>query len=165
MPRITIGTKVIDFPGSGRDANWSQSVIEFAVEVANVLAGLASRFDISPRVQILTNDANTNLDLDTVIFPSGSVRSFVFTYSIYRTNGTTSITEAGTITGVFDTLTSTWEIQRDFEGDKQANGNSYHSFIMSGDQMQLSTVAMGGSYDSINSKISYSAKTNLVNDL
>jgi hypothetical protein len=165
MPKLVVGTKVIDFPNSGRDANWSPAVIEFAQAVTDVLAGLASQFDISPRVQILSSDSNINLDLETVVFPSGSVRSFTLTYSIYRTNGVSSITEAGTLVGLYDTLSSTWELQREFEGDKQLDGTSYHTFNMSGDQVQFSSVAMGGAYDNINSKISLSAKTILVNDL
>ena len=48
------------------------------------------------------------------------------------------------------------------QGTKQSTGALYHTFAMSGDQLTLTTVAIGGSYDSINSKISYSAATELV---
>ena len=157
---ITIGNQVISFPSQGEDPNWAPPVIDFAQAVANQLQATASAFDIPPRAQILTSDANTNLNLTGVIFPSGSVRSFTFTYAVYRTNGVLSIAENGIITGVYDTLNSIWILSREFT-DNRANGNStlYHTFTMSGDQMQFSSVAIGGSYDSTNSKVSFAAKT------
>lgn len=165
MPRINIGGTIINFPNSGTDANWAPAVIEFAQAVADVLASIASPFDISPRVQILTSDNNINININSVTFPSGSVRAFLFSYAIYRVNDTMALAETGSIYGVYDTLNSTWSLNHQFEGEKQSSGQPYHTFIMSGDQMQLSTVAIGGSYDSNNSKISYSAKTNLITDL
>lgn len=58
-----------------------------------------------------------------------------------------------------------WILQHEFTGERQTSGIPYHTFSMSGDQLQMSTVAIGGAYDSINSKISYSAKTLLVSDI
>lgn len=165
MPRITIGSTVIDFPNSAADSNWAPAIDEFAQAVADQLAAIASQFDISPRVQILTSDANTNLIISSAVFPSGSVRAFQFFYSIYRTNTVIALAEQGTVSGVFDDLSSTWILQHEFEGERQSNGTAYHTFSMSGDQVTLDTVAIGGSYDSTNSKISYSAKTLLVSDL
>lgn len=157
--QLIVGTQVINFPNAGADASWAPAVIQFAQAVTEQLATLSSQFDISPRVQTLTSDANTNLNISGAIFPDGSVRSFRFTYSIYRTNGVTSLVEEGIVSGVFDTLNATWDLQRDFQGPRQSNGIPYHMFSISGDQIQLSTVAMGGSYDSITSEITYSAKT------
>lgn len=165
MPRLVVGSQVIEFPNSGKDANWSPAVIQFAQAVADQLAAIASQFDISPRVQILTSDANTNLDVSGVIFPSGSVRSFVFSYGIYRTNGVISVKDEGYVNGIFDDLSASWILQHDFQGDRQSDGFPYHVFNMNGDQLQISTVAIGGAYDNINSKISYAAKTILVSDL
>lgn len=161
---ITIGNTVIPFPTSGSDANWSEPIVEFAEAVAQVLQGVSLQFDVSPRVQLLSLDANSGLSIVGANFPNGSVRKFVFNYAIYRTNGTISVIDAGTVTGSFDTLGAVWNLQVEFNGTKQADGTSYHTFAMSGDQLQLSTVAIGGVYDNSNSKISYSAKTELVSN-
>jgi hypothetical protein len=162
---ITIGNQVIAIPSPGDDPNWAQAIDDAFTAIADQLQATSSTFDISPRVQILTSDTNTNLNLTGVIFPSGSVRSFSFGYAVYRTNGVFSIAENGVITGVYDTLGAQWILGRQFT-DNRANGDAtlYHTFNMSGDQMQLSTVAIGGAYDSVNSKISFSAKTILVSD-
>jgi hypothetical protein len=165
MIRINIGQQTIAFPTSGTDANWAAGVVAFAQAVASQLASVASQFDISPRVQILTSDANTNLNISDVVFPSGSVRSFSFNYAIYRTNATTSLAETGFVNGVYDSLSSTWNLEQEFIGNRQTDGSLFHTFSMNGDQLQLTTVAMGGAYDNTTSKISYAAKTILVNDI
>jgi hypothetical protein len=164
--RIVVGSQVIEFPSSGQDANWAPAVIQFAQAAADQLAAIASQFDISPRVQILTSNANTNLDVNGVIFPSGSVRSFAFSYAIYRVSDTPfSLAEDGMVSGVYDTLNSTWNLQHEFEGSRQADGTPYHTFTMSGDQLQITTVAISGAYDNVNSKLSYAAKTVLTSDI
>lgn len=162
---ITIGQTVVPFPKSGDNEDWSGPIILFAQAVSNQLATVGSQFDISPRVQVLSTDANVNTNLIGLIFPSGFVRSFSFNYSIYRTNTVISIAETGFVNGVFNTLSSTWNLEHEFSGNRQADGTLYHSFVMTGDQLQLNTVAIGGAYDNANSKISCAAKTILVNNL
>ena len=163
--RLVVGSQVIEFPSSGQDANWGGAVIQFAQAVTDQLAAISSQFDIPPRVQILSSNTNSGLSVDSCVFPSGSVRSFIFNYAIYRVSDTNSLSEDGIVNGVYNTDTSTWSIEHEFNGIKQTSGLPYHTFTMSGDQLQISTIAISGSYDSTNSKISYSAKTQLVSDV
>lgn len=162
MPNIQIGNQTIPFPDSGSSPNWSQAVIDFAEAVATQLASISSEFDVAPRVQQLTSDVNTNLPVFACIFPNGSVRSFSFNYAIYRTNNVTTSTEQGEVNAVYDTEASTWTLEHEFNGTKQNDGSMYNTFSMSGDQLVLSTAAIGGSYNNTESTISYFAKTNLV---
>ena len=162
---LQIGNTIINFPATGSSPDWSQGVIAFAEAVTTQLLGLSLPSDVLPAVQILTSDANSSLPLVGATFPNGTVRSFNFTYAIYRTNGVTNISETGQVTSVYNTGNAVWEIQRDYEGDKQSDGTSYHSFAMSGDNLTFSSTAIGGRYDSINSKISFSAKTQLVSSV
>lgn len=169
MAKVIVGTTVIDFPTSGTDANWGIAVEQFATAVANQLAGLASPFDVSPRVTTLNNDANSSLPVPGCLFPHTSVRSFFLNYAIYRTNGsgvgTTTLAEEGSVSGVYDDVTTLWYLEQEFNGQRQPNGDVYHTFSMVGDELNITTVAINGSYDSINSKLSYSAKTILVSNL
>lgn len=162
--QITIGNQVINIPSSGESPNWSEAIDDAFEAIATALLGIASPFDISPRAQTLTSDANTNLNIADVIFPHGSVRGFSFNYAVYRTNGVTSLAEQGFVNGVYDTLAGSWSIQHEFTGPRQTDGSVYHSFSMSGDQLQFSCPALGGSYNSTDSKLSYSASTILVSD-
>jgi hypothetical protein len=164
--RLVIGTQVIEFPSSGQNANFAPGIIQFAQAVTDQLSAIASQFDITPRVQILSVDVNNTIDVDSCVFPSGSVRSFTFTYAIYRVNSTTSFSEDGTVVGVYDTLNSIWILQHEFEGTRQSSGLPYNTFSMSGDQLKISTTTIGGTgYDGTNSELSYSAKTLLVSNI
>ncbi len=164
MPLITVGSEVIDFPNSGTDPNWAPAVIAYAQAVANQLQAQASPFDVPPKVQILTSDSNVNLNLTDAIFPSGSVRSFSMYYTIFRTNTVDSVLDQGEVYGSYNSDTTAWVLSEKFNGTRQDDGLPYQSFNMSGDQLQLNTVAIGGSYDSVNSTISFSAKTELATE-
>lgn len=161
MPKIQIGQDIINFPSNGSDALWSPAVIQFAQIVANTLSGTA--VNIPPKVQTLSNDLNTNADLIGATFDGGAYRKFSLSYVIYRErlDGSFSISESGTLTGSFNELSNSWELQDEYIGDRQANGTSWHSFTISGDQIQFSTPAIGAPYDNVNSKISFSAQREL----
>lgn len=164
MPKIQVGTDIINFPNNGSDALWSPAIIQFAEAVADTLSGIVSPYDITPKVQTLTTDGNTSLTLTGATFSGSNVRKFELSYAIYRTrsDASLSISEAGTLTGTFNTLTASWEIEDEYIGNRQANGDSYHYFTIGAEQVFLDTVAIGGAYDNVNSKISFSAKTELV---
>ena len=167
MPKIQIGTDIINFPNSGTDALWSPAVIQFAEAVADKLAALASEYDIPPQVQNLNSDSNTNLVINNAAFAGNVVRKFSFNYAIYRatTDLSVKIAEAGTLTAVYNTGTSSWDFEDQYVGDRQANGESYHLFdVNSSGQVLLTTVAIGSPYDSTNSRISFSGKTEKVNN-
>lgn len=155
--KVIIGSYVITFPTSGTDANWAEPVSEFAVAVEEKLAQVGLPYDISPQVSPISKDSVQNLGN----FPGSEVRGFTFTYSTYRlaTSPVTSKIETGTVIGVYNETTSAWTLEHEFAGDKQANGGAYLSFDMSQDTLQVTPVDIGGTYDSINSTISYSAKT------
>lgn len=164
---VVIGNTVIQIPNTGASAIWSEAIIQFVQAVEVQLQAIASPFDIPPTVQVLTSNTNAAINLTgtgaNLTFPSGSVRSFVFTYSIYRLSSTDSVTETGTVIGVYNTDDASWSMQHEYIGDVQTSGASYVTFSMSGsDELLLTTVAIPGVYDSTDSKISYSAQTELV---
>lgn len=164
---ITIGTTTVQFPNTGASPLWSEAVIQFAELVAIQLQAQASPFDIAPTVMTLTNNINTNVVLTgngaNLSFPSGQVRSFEFSYGIYRKSSTNSYIETGKVSGVFNSTTNSWSIQHDYMGDVQASGASWLDFDMNGnDELVLTTVLIPGVYNGVDSKISYSAKTELV---
>lgn len=165
---ITVGGVVIQFPNTGSSPIWSEAVIQFAQAVAIQLQTIASPFDIAPTVQILTSNANVGINLNgngaNLSFPSGSVRSFTFTYAVYRKTSTPTVNiQKGTVNGIYNTIGAAWSIEHDFEGDAP-NGVPYCTFdINSSDELILTTTALSpGVYDSVNSTISYSATTELV---
>lgn len=172
MPRIIIGSKVIEFPSSGADANWAPAITDFAVAVADELAGLISPFDVSPRVQTLNTNPSVGNYLDINVedcsFENDQVRGFFFSYTIYREStgvGAEKLDEVGTVNSVYNTDTGDWSYNHSFNGETQADGSAWHEFLMSGDQLVLRVWGIGGVYNDIDSKISYSAKTLLIDNL
>jgi hypothetical protein len=163
--KIVVGSQVITIPAQGADPAWAQGIISALTAIATQLQGIASTFDIPPSVQVLTSDANTDLNVTNVVFPSDLVRSFSFNYAIYRTNDTIALAENGTVNGVYNTLDAMWELEHEFQGKRKVDGTPYTSFTMSGDQLQVSTLAIGGAYNDTESRLSYAAKTILVQDL
>lgn len=160
MPRIIIGSDVIEFPTSGTDANWAPAVDQFAVAVEEVLGGIVSIYDVTPQVQEINigggGSDSAATDIEKCVFDYALLRGFTFYYSLYRTNGTLGISENGTVTGSYNTLTALWEIEHSFSGVRKTNGSLYHIFSMSGNILQLTATAITGSVSG--SKISYSAK-------
>lgn len=160
MPKITIGSQVIDFPNTGSDAVWSESVVDFAVATAEELSGLTSAYDIPPNDSPLPNNTSfTAIANGSVAFPSGFVRSFVFTYSITRTNSTGNyIAETGTVNGVFNIdpgVNGGWKLNHQFNGEKLTDGSFYHSFRMNNNLLEIKLQDV----DTVEGEISYSAKT------
>jgi hypothetical protein len=155
--KITIGSTVINFPTSGTDANWAEAVVEFAQAVQDKLLEVGLPYDIAPQVSPLAETGVKQLGT----FPSAEVRSFTFTYSTYRvaTSPTTTKEETGVVTAVYNETTASWDIQHEFSGDKQTSGLSYLSFDMNGNTLEVTPTSIGGTYDTVNSTISFSAKT------
>lgn len=156
--KINIGSTVINFPTSGTDANWAEAVTEFALAVENQLLSVGLITDISPQVTDIPETAIKQLfEMD-----SAQVRAFTMQYGSYRVStgvGATSKTVAGVVNGVYNETTSTWTIDHEFYGDKQPNGEPYIDFDMNADVLEVTPVSIGGTYDTINSTISFLAKT------
>lgn len=165
---VTIGTTVIQFPATGQSPIWSEAIIQFVQAVELQLQLTQNPFDISSTVQILTSNTNNNINLNgngaNLSFPTGSVRSFVFNYGIYRLTTTESVIDTGIVNGIYSIDTATWFIQHEFDGDVQTDGTPYHTFDINGsNELVLTTVALSsGVYNNINSTISYSVQTQLV---
>jgi hypothetical protein len=155
--KITIGSTVINFPSSGTDANWAEAVEDFAVAVQDQLNSVGLPFDVSP--QVIPINESGQQTLTATNFPDAVVRAFTFNYSTYRISTTANTIEVGTVIGVFNPSNNNWTLQHEFAGDKQPNGESYIVFDMDNDSLRMTITSIGGTYDTVNSKISFSAKT------
>lgn len=156
--KITIGSTVINFPTSGTDANWAEAVTEFALAVEDRIIAIGLITDIAPQVVDIPETAVKKLfKMDSAI-----VRSFTMQYSSYRVStgvGATSIEVSGVVNAVYNETASSWSIQHEFFGDKQPNGEPYITFDMNVNELEATPVSIGGTYDTVNSTISFSAKT------
>lgn len=153
MPNITVSGTVVNFPDSAASPNWAPAIIQFAQLVATALTLSVGDFDVAPQVYTMVANANTDVSLPNLSFPTAQVRSAFINYSVFRTTDTNTACEAGSLTTVYNSTTSTWEIIRGpYAGDGQITFS-----ITNGGQVQFSTVALSGSNHV--GMISYTAKT------
>ena len=139
---ININGTVINFPTSGDSASWAAPVTEFAQLVEAALNSFVGPFDIPPQVFVMTSNANTNVNLPNLSFPTSNVIGAIISYAVYRQTSTETITETGEIFVDYNATNSIgnkWQISKDFVGDAQITFN-----ITDVGQVQFSTVLMPG---------------------
>ncbi len=139
---VTINGTTIAFPTSGTSANWSEPVTEFAQLVEGALNSFVGPFDIPPQTFIMTTNANTNVNLPNLAFPTSTVLGAIISYSVFRSTNSVTVTETGTITVNYNPTNPTgnkWEINTEFVGDSQTVFN-----ITDVGQVQFSTTLISG---------------------
>lgn len=103
----------------------------------------------------MTSNANTNVDLPNLSFPTANVQGAIISYSVYRnTAAPTTITETGTLMINYNSTFGSglkWEISREYIGDAQVTFN-----VTDVGQVQFSSALISGSGH--NGKIVYQAK-------
>jgi hypothetical protein len=101
---ITIGTTPISYPSPGDAPGWGAAATEAMEAVAEVLASLSNPNDILETTFTVANNVSSFSNVLGLAFNTGAVRSAEIAYSIVRTSSTnlTGITEAGTMTAVYD---------------------------------------------------------------
>lgn len=154
MPQINIQGTIIDFPSSAQSPNWADPIVQFAQAVEKALASVAGPFDVPPQIFVMTSNANTNVSLPSLAFPTSNVQGAFIEYTVFRTTTTTKVAEFGTIEIVYNPdnpIGNKWEIAREFTGD----GNVTFSITDTG-QVQFSSTLIGGASHS--GTIGYLAK-------
>jgi len=140
--QINIGGQVIEFPTSGESPNWGPPITQFAEAVEAALNSIVGPFDVPPQVFVMTSNANSNVDLPNLAFPTSNVRAAFIRYSVFRTTNTNTGYEAGTIHVVYNPngpIGNKWEIVREYEGTNEMTFN-----ITDTGQVQFSSTALSG---------------------
>jgi hypothetical protein len=152
--KINIQGTIIDFPESGDPANWAPPIDQFAASVEEAFNAVLGPFDVSPQVFVMTSNANANVDLPNLAFPTSSVRAAFIEYSVFRTTNTDTGYETGTINVVYNPnnpIGTKWEITREYQGTDEMTFN-----ITDVGQVQFTSSALSGSNHV--GKITYTAK-------
>lgn len=151
---INIQGTIINFPSSGESPNWSQPIIDFAKATEAALNTFVGPFDIPPQIYIMTSNANTNVDLPNLSFPTANVQGAIISYSVFRNTSSQTVTETGTFIVNYNSTAGVglkWEISREYIGDAQMMFN-----ITDVGQVQFSSTLIAGTGH--NGRITYQAK-------
>ena len=121
MPILDIQGTIIDFPNSSAAPNWSPAIIQFAESVASALSSLVGPYDVVPQQFILTSVPDS---LDTALtnlsFSNTQVRCAFIYYAVYRNTNTTTVSEAGLLTVVYNESQASglkWQMLRESDSD------------------------------------------------
>lgn len=139
---VTINGTTIQFPTSGDSPSWAPAVTEFAQLTEAALNSFVGPFDIPPQIFIMTANANTNVNLPNLAFPTSTVRGAIISYSVFRSTDTVTATETGTVVVNYNPTNpvgNKWEISTDFVGNSQTIFN-----ITDVGQVQFSTTLISG---------------------
>lgn len=159
---INIANTIINFPESGAAPNWAPAVIQFAIAVQDALASFVGPFDIPPQIYTMTSNANNNVNLPNLAFPTTTVRGAIISYSVFRNTtgtGAQTISETGQIYVNYNPTNpvgNKWEINRDYIGNAQVTFN-----ITDVGQVQFSSTLISGLNHT--GKVTYQAKSILQN--
>ena len=154
MPVITIQGTIINFPDSGSSPNWSQPIIDFAKATEAALNSFVGPFDIPPQIYIMTSNANTNVDLPNLSFPTADVQGAIISYSVFRNTNSQTITETGSFTVNYNSTRGSglkWSISREYQDGAQVTFS-----ITDVGQIQFSSTLIAGTGH--NGTIVYQAK-------
>lgn len=142
MPSINIQGTIIDFPDSAQSPNWADPIIQFALAVQQALSSVAGPFDVPPQIFVMTSNANTNVALPSLSFPTSNVQGALIEYTVFRTTSTSTAAEFGTIEISYNPagpVGNKWDISREYTG----NGQVTFSITDNG-QMQFSSALLPG---------------------
>lgn len=115
----TIGNNRITLPDVNSDPNWAEGLVDFFEAVADALQQAVGTYDIVPQTFVMSANANTNVEIPALSFPTATVRAATIRYSIYRTTSTANEAETGLLHVLYNSNNGTglkWEMSREFTG-------------------------------------------------
>lgn len=113
--QLVINGTTYNFPSSGQDPNWAESLIAWAEAVTDSLSVVAGEGDIAESSASIAN--NTSGDVTGLSFAGTSVKAAIVNYQIYVDSGPANSGETGTILLAYNDSTSQWDMAQDRVGN------------------------------------------------
>ncbi len=124
---LVVNNNVYAYPDPGEDPGWGEASSDWAEAVTDVLASLLSSGDILETTFNVANNVSSPANITGMAFNTGTVRSAIITYSIYRVSSITlsGKAETGQLYIVYDNSASSGN---KFLLTQEATGNSGITF-------------------------------------
>lgn len=101
--QLTIEGTTYNFPSSGEDPNWAESLIAWAEAITDAFnASVAGVGDILENSALISNNVTSATDVGGLLFTTSTVKSVILNYQCYIDSGTTGPSETGTIILTYD---------------------------------------------------------------
>lgn len=142
---LTVNNNVFPYPDPGDSPGWGPAASDWAEEVTNVLSTLLGSDDITETSFNISNNVTTFTDITGLQFNTGSVRSAVVTYSLYRTSSTTEEVESGEMFVAYKNTAASWTLSQNQNG----NANVLFDITSAGQIQYKSSNYSGISYSGV----------------
>lgn len=101
--QLTINGTTYNFPSSGQDPNWSESLIAWATALTDAFnSAIAGTGDILESSASIANNTSAATDVNGLLFTTSTVKSAIVNYQCYIDAGTTGNSETGVILLTYD---------------------------------------------------------------
>ncbi len=144
MPDITIQGTVIQFPNTSASPNWAPAIIQFAQAVEGALSGIVGSFDVAPQaMNIDAYNPGTDIQINSLNFPTSDVRAAFIRYSVFRTTDTNTAYEAGELLICYspsNPVNNKWDVAQRRLGDGLITFN-----VSDTGQFSFTTTTLAGS--------------------
>jgi hypothetical protein len=112
---LVVNNTPFEYPQTG-DQNYGEAATGWAVAVTETLASVSGPADILETSDTVNNNQTTFLDIANFVFDSSSTRSFSVRGNVYRTYGSSEVSEEFLLVGLFQGV-SGWILQQEGLGD------------------------------------------------
>lgn len=101
--QLTINGATYNFPSSGEDPNWAESLIAWAQALTDAFnASVAGAGDILEASAAIDNNISVAADITGLSFTTATIKSAIVQYQCYIDAGTTGPSETGIILLAYD---------------------------------------------------------------
>lgn len=139
---VTINGENFEVPQQSTSPQWGSELHDTVVALATAVESISGSADIPLTSFSLANNQSSASNITGASFDTGTVRSFILQYSLYRSTASNEEAEVGTLWGTYLSTASVWRLAQNYAG---ASGITFS--ITNGGQLQYqSTNLAGASY-------------------
>src|SRR5690348_1015909 len=136
---VNIAGSTYSIPEQGQSPPWGTDLTSLLQAIVNSINSTSGTADILLTTFNLSNNQSSASNITGAAFDVSQVRSFIFTYSIYRSTDSAELAEVGQLFGTYSSVSSTWDMSQ------QSGGSSGVTFtITDSGQTKYTSTNMSG---------------------
>lgn len=149
---LTIQNVPYTYPEAGETPGWGEAATDWAQAVTDAVNGIVGAGDILPTLATIANNQTIFTSVTGLIFNTTNVKAAHIEYMVFRSTNSTELDEIGSLSAIYNTSTTSWELGRRSTGDAGIEFS-----ITSGGQIQYKSSNIAGT--SYSGRIRFRART------
>lgn len=148
---VTINGTTYQIPSQGDSPPWGDELSDLLLALVNVANNSTGTGDILTTSFNIANNQSAAANVTGLSFDTGTVRSAIIQYSLYRTSNVSESSEGGFIYVTYKSTAGTWELAQSYAG---TSGVTFT--ITNGGQVQYTSSDIGAT--AYSGKMKFQAK-------